>query len=72
MILNTNRNATTSVSKPALLYAMGVAVMFVAAYSFFQPVLAVPLTQSQAQVARQQEPQTATPAPAICCSRDRS
>jgi len=65
MILNTNRNATTSVSKPALVYAMSVAVMFVAAYSFFSPVLAVPLTQSQAQaqVARRQEPQPATPAP---------
>lgn len=64
MILNTNRNATTSVSKPALLYAMSVAVMFVAAYSVF-PVLAVPLTQSQAQaeVARRQEPQVTTPAP---------
>lgn len=63
MILNTNRNATTSVSKPALLYAMSVAVMFVAAYSFFQPVLAVPLTPNQAQVARRQEPPTTTPAP---------
>ena len=49
MILNRDRNATTAVSKPALLYAVGLAVMFVAVCSLISPVIAVPLGQSPAK-----------------------
>ena len=45
MILNRDRNATTAVSKPALLYAIGLVVMFVAVCSLISPVIAVPLGQ---------------------------
>jgi beta-lactamase regulating signal transducer with metallopeptidase domain len=54
MILNTDRNATTSVSKPALLYALGMAFCFISVYSVLSPVIAVPITQSQAARADQQ------------------
>jgi beta-lactamase regulating signal transducer with metallopeptidase domain/HEAT repeat protein len=46
MILNRDRNATTAVSKPALLYAVGLVVMFVAVCSLISPVIAVPLGQN--------------------------
>ncbi|HEX2489683.1 MAG TPA: M56 family metallopeptidase, partial [Blastocatellia bacterium] len=49
MILNRDRNATTAVSKPALLYAVGLVVMFVAVCSLISPVIAVPLGQSPAK-----------------------
>ncbi len=49
MILNRDRNATTAVSKPALLYAIGLAVMFVAVCSLISPVIAVPLGQNPAK-----------------------
>jgi hypothetical protein len=49
MILNRDRNATTAVSKPALLYAVGLVVMFVAVCSLISPVIAVPLGQKPAK-----------------------
>jgi beta-lactamase regulating signal transducer with metallopeptidase domain len=49
MILNRDRNATTAVSKPALLYAIGLVVMFVAVCSLISPVIAVPLGQNSAK-----------------------
>ncbi|HEV2666046.1 MAG TPA: M56 family metallopeptidase, partial [Blastocatellia bacterium] len=49
MILNRDRNATTAVSKPALLYAVGLVVMFIAVCSLISPVIAVPLGQSPAK-----------------------
>jgi beta-lactamase regulating signal transducer with metallopeptidase domain len=76
MILNRDRNATTAVSKPALLYAIGLVVMFVAVCSLISPVIAVPLGQKPPKQskkeskpvapARSQEipsPQPATTAP---------
>ncbi len=45
MILNRDRNATTAVSKPALLYSIGLVVMLVALCSLISPVIAVPLSQ---------------------------
>ncbi|HKQ78419.1 MAG TPA: M56 family metallopeptidase [Blastocatellia bacterium] len=45
MILNRDRNATTAVSKPALIYAIGLVVVFVAVCSLIAPVIAVPLGQ---------------------------
>jgi hypothetical protein len=62
MILNTNRNASTFVSKPALLYALGLATLFVSTYSFFSPVLAVPLAQTPAIAAQRQEVKAPVPA----------
>jgi hypothetical protein len=49
MILNRDRNATTAVSKPALLYAIGLVVVFVAVCSLISPVIAVPLGQNPAK-----------------------
>src|SRR5262245_11156734 len=49
MILNRDRNATTAVSKPALFYAVGLVVMFVAVCSLISPVIAVPLGQAPAK-----------------------
>jgi len=60
MLLNTNRNATTFVSKPALLYAIGLAVLSISVCSFISPVIAVPLTQSRAVAGER----ASTPAPA--------
>lgn len=51
MILNRDRNATTSVSKPALVYAIGLAFLFVFACSTLSPVIAVPLAQKPAKKA---------------------
>src|SRR5262249_1011328 len=49
MILNRDRNATPAVSKPALFYAVGLVVMFVAVCSLISPVIAVPLGQNPAK-----------------------
>src|SRR5262249_53307475 len=49
MILNRDRTATPAVSKPALLYAIGLVVMFVAVCSLISPVIAVPLGQNPAK-----------------------
>src|SRR5262245_990623 len=54
MILNRNRNATTAVSKPALLYAIGLVVMFVAVCSLISPVIAVPLGQKPAKQSKKE------------------
>ncbi len=45
MVLNRDRNATTAVSKPAVAYAIGLAVMLVAVCSLMSPVVAIPLGQ---------------------------
>ncbi|MGE0130704.1 MAG: M56 family metallopeptidase [Blastocatellales bacterium] len=63
MILNRDRNATTAVSKPALLYSIGLVVMFVAVCSLISPVIAVPLGQKPAKQTSK-EGKAATPAPA--------
>ncbi len=60
MILNRDRNATTSVSKPALIYAIGLAFLFVFAFSTLSPVIAVPLAQKPAK-SKAQEPRPAQP-----------
>lgn len=49
MILNRDRNATTAVSKPALLYSIGLVAFFVAICSLISPVIAVPLGQTPAK-----------------------
>lgn len=49
MILNRDRNATTAVSKPALLYSIGLVVTFVVVCSLISPVIAVPLGQKPAK-----------------------
>ncbi|MBO0860742.1 MAG: HEAT repeat domain-containing protein [Chloracidobacterium sp.] len=49
MILKRDRNSTTAVSKPALLYAVGLVIIFVAVCSLISPVIALPLGQSQAK-----------------------
>src|SRR5262249_1132649 len=54
MILNRDRNATTAVSKPALLYAIGLVVMFVAVCSLISPVIAVPLGQRPAKQSKKE------------------
>src|SRR5262249_61408544 len=61
MILNRDRNATTAVSKPALLYAIGLVVMFVAVCSLISPVIAVPLGQNPAKP-RKTQSKAVTPA----------
>lgn len=61
MILNRDRNATTAVSKPALLYSIGLVVMFVAVCSLISPVIAVPLGQKPA---KQNKKESKTIAPA--------
>src|SRR5262249_46584179 len=49
MLLSRDRNATAAVSKPALLYAVGLVVMFVVVCSLISPVIAVPLGQNPAK-----------------------
>lgn len=57
MLLDHNRNATTNVSKPALVYAVGLAVMLVAVCSWLTPAIAVPLAQDPApKAAKKKEP----------------
>jgi HEAT repeat protein len=63
MILNRDRNATTAVSKPALLYSIGLVVMFVAVCSLISPVIAVPLGQKPAKQTKK-EGKADAPAPA--------
>ncbi|MBO0720181.1 MAG: HEAT repeat domain-containing protein [Blastocatellia bacterium] len=48
MILKRDRNATTAVSKAALVYAIGLALMFAGLCTMISPVIAVPLVQAQA------------------------
>lgn len=52
MILNRNRNCATAVSKPALLYAIGLALSFVVVCSLLQPVIAVPAGQKPGKPAK--------------------
>ncbi|MGH9841674.1 MAG: M56 family metallopeptidase [Blastocatellia bacterium] len=52
MILNRDRNRATAVSKPALLYAIGLALSFVVVCSLLQPVIAVPAGQKPARPAK--------------------
>src|SRR5262245_30400843 len=47
MILNRDRNATTAVSKSALVYSACIALVFVAVCSVISPVIAVPIGQSR-------------------------
>jgi beta-lactamase regulating signal transducer with metallopeptidase domain len=49
MILNRDRNATTAVSKSALVYAIGLALMLTGLCSLISPVIAVPLAQERAE-----------------------
>jgi beta-lactamase regulating signal transducer with metallopeptidase domain len=49
MILNRDRNATTAVSKPALVYAIGLALMLIGLCNLISPVIAVPLAQNRAE-----------------------
>jgi beta-lactamase regulating signal transducer with metallopeptidase domain len=56
MILNRDRNATTTVSKPALVYAIGLAFLVVFACSALSPVIAVPLGQKPAKKAPEAKP----------------
>src|SRR5215510_7301643 len=60
MILNRDRNATTAVSKPALLYAVGLVVMFVAVCSLISPVIAVPLGQNPAKQGKKESKSVAS------------
>ena len=61
MILNCDRNATTSVSKTTLFSAVGTAGLAVLFVSFISPVIAVPLAQNRIQ-ARAERPRAVTPA----------
>jgi beta-lactamase regulating signal transducer with metallopeptidase domain len=58
MVLNRDRNATTSVSKPALAYAIGLAFLFVFVCSTLSPVIAVPLAQKPAKKTPEAKPAT--------------
>jgi beta-lactamase regulating signal transducer with metallopeptidase domain len=49
MILNRDRNATTAVSKPAMVYAIGLALMLIGLCSLISPVIAVPLAQDRSE-----------------------
>lgn len=69
MILNRDRNATTSISKPALAYAIALATFCIAICSTLSPVIAVPLAQrpAPAPVPKSEAPRAPkapTPAPA--------
>jgi beta-lactamase regulating signal transducer with metallopeptidase domain/HEAT repeat protein len=61
MILNRDRNATTAVSKPALLYSIGLVAFFIAMCSLISPVIAVPLGQKPARQEKK-ESKAVTPA----------
>jgi beta-lactamase regulating signal transducer with metallopeptidase domain len=60
MILNRDRNATTAVSKPALVYSIGLVVMVVAVCSLISPVIAVPLGQKPAKQGKKESKPAAT------------
>lgn len=62
MILNRDRNATTTVSKPALVYAIGLAFLVVFACSALSPVIAVPVGQKPAKKAPEAKPAKPVPA----------
>jgi Zn-dependent protease with chaperone function len=61
MILNRQRNATTAVSKSALLSAVGTAGLAITMCTFFAPVIAVPLGQER--LLAKQAARPATPGP---------
>jgi HEAT repeat protein len=67
MILNRDRNATTAVSKPALLYSIGLVAFFIAMCSLISPVIAVPLGQKPAQ---QEKKESKAVAPATTKSQE--
>ncbi|MGH9834266.1 MAG: M56 family metallopeptidase, partial [Blastocatellia bacterium] len=67
MILNRDRNATTAVSKPALLYSIGLVAFFIAVCSLISPVIAVPLGQ---RPARQDKKESKAVAPATTKSQE--
>lgn len=74
MILNRDRNATTSISKPALAYAIALATFCIAICSTLSPVIAVPLVQrpQPAQAPKAITPKTPkapTPVPAPAAPR---
>ena len=56
MILDNNRNSSTFIAKPALLYALSMAIVCIGVCSLLSPVIAVPAGQVQAMMA-----QTSTP-----------
>jgi beta-lactamase regulating signal transducer with metallopeptidase domain len=62
MILNRERNTTTAVSKPALIYAISLALLFVAVCSLIAPVIAVPLGQTPAAKPQPKKETKAAPA----------
>jgi len=55
MILNTNRNSTVFISKPAMIYALGVAVLSISICSCVSPVIAVPIVEDNISIASYQE-----------------
>jgi beta-lactamase regulating signal transducer with metallopeptidase domain len=63
MILNRDRNRATAVSKPALLYAVGLALSFVVVCSLLQPVIAVPAGQKPAKQGKKEAKPTPPAAP---------
>jgi beta-lactamase regulating signal transducer with metallopeptidase domain len=65
MILNRDRNATTAVSKPALVYAIGLALMLIGLCSMISPVIAVPLAQDRAERENGKETTTAQTKPRV-------
>lgn len=67
MILNRDRNATTAVSKPALLYSIGLVAFFIAMCSLISPVIAVPLGQKPA---KQDKKESKAVAPATTKSQE--
>ncbi|MFN0084216.1 MAG: M56 family metallopeptidase, partial [Blastocatellia bacterium] len=64
MILNRDRNAETAVSKPALFYAIGVAVSFIIVCSLLSPVIAVPSGQKPSRPRKEKrDARPAAPSP---------
>ncbi|MBK9706656.1 MAG: HEAT repeat domain-containing protein [Acidobacteria bacterium] len=65
MILNRNRNATTAVSKRAIVYTIGLAVLFAVTCSLISPVIAVPVATKQAEKQQKKSEKQKTPPPAV-------
>ena len=63
MILNRDRNTTTAVSKPALMYTIGLAVVFISMCVLISPVIALPLAQGRDQKQSKKQEKAAPPAP---------
>ncbi len=61
MILNRNRNATTAVSKRAIVYTIGLAVLFAVTCSLISPVIAVPVATKQAEKQQKKSEKQKTP-----------